>query len=437
VVSTKTAVPNDLEAEESLLGAMLLSQAATERAVELVQAADFYKPAHGHIFAAMDSLYRSGRKIDAVTVVDELRSFGLLDSIGDPSIFVSLQANTPSIANAIEYAQIVVRHSTGRRMMQLAGEATNRLAEYADPYEMAEQLKDGIANIDFPVTMDHQEAMTLDDVIADADEMAPWVIPGIIRIDWRIVIVAGEGSGKSTLLRQIAACAAQGIHPFRVNSDIPPVRVLIVDLENPAAAIAETGATLVNLCRRRRGDAYVADRLKVFRRQGGLDIRSRHDRTELEREISLHQPALLVIGPGYKLIHRRDGRGGRESHEEATEPVFEILDDLRTRHGFALMIEHHAPKGDPRNRALTPYGSQRWMAIPEMGITMAQDNEPWRYTLARFRGDRLKSDWPVELHRSDRMHHTGEPWPWVGRWDSAQVTEPVESQEPMFEDEPF
>lgn len=410
-------IPHDIEAEEALLGAMLLSREATAKVIELVRAGDLYQPANAHIFTAIETLYRRGDPVDAITVTDELRHNGQLDQLPDgPSTFISLQRNTPSIPNAMHYGQIVVKHSTARRLSQIAAEMSNRVFDFEDPYELREEAQAQLAMIDVPVTTDRQEAETLDDIVDTADELSPWVIPGVIRTDWRIVLVAGEGSGKSTLLRQVAACSAQGIHPFRF-SDIPPVRVLVVDLENPRDAIAETGATLVDLCRRRRGDAYVPSRLRVFRRPGGLDIRTRHDRSELEREIMLQQPSLVCIGPGKKLIRRREQKGGRESYEDATDPVFEILDDLRSRYGFGLLIEHHAPKGDPRNRAMTPYGSALWLSMPEMGITMVQEGDPWRYTLGRFRGDRLQSDWPDEVHRSDRMGpRTREPWPWEGRW---------------------
>src|ERR1700678_2623030 len=86
--------PNDLDAEESLIGAMLLSNDAVVAAIETCGPGDFYKPAHGHIFAAVVSLFERGEPVDAVTVADELRRAGLLEQIGDPTMLVALQANT-------------------------------------------------------------------------------------------------------------------------------------------------------------------------------------------------------------------------------------------------------------------------------------------------------------------------------------------------------
>lgn len=420
MVTTTQVAPHDLDAETALIGAMVLNRDAAAKAFGMVLPGDFYRPLHGHIFAAMESLHRRGDPITTVAVADELVRFGL--PMNDPSELIGMVGSTPGAHATTNYAEIIVRHAASRRVVAIGQLAQSKVADKTDPYELIDDLQAELAAIDIPVSMDRQEAITLDEVILDADHAAPWVIPGVIRSDWRVVLVAGEGSGKSTLLRQIAACAAQGVHPFHTSQDMPAMRVLLVDLENPAAAIAETGAPLVRLLRSRRGEHYDPDNLRVLRRPTGLDLRSRRDRSELEREIMLQQPQLVVIGPGYKMIHRRE----RESHEEATEPILFALDDLRIRHKFALMVEHHAPQGSGGSRELRPYGSQRWMAWPEMGRTMRQDGEPWVYKLGFFRGDRLKNDWPEALHRSDRMPpSTREPWPWEGVW-----AKPVRAHEP-------
>src|SRR5437763_62470 len=90
--------PHNLQAEESLLGAMLLSKDAVAAAVEVVSADDFYKPAHGHIYDAITGLYGRGEPADPVTVADELRRAGLLEEIG-PATLLSLQAGTPATGN--------------------------------------------------------------------------------------------------------------------------------------------------------------------------------------------------------------------------------------------------------------------------------------------------------------------------------------------------
>lgn len=114
--------PNDLQAEESVLGAMLLSKEAIGIASEILTADDFYKPAHGHIFEAITALHGAGEPADPVTVADELRRAGLLDAIGGPSILVHLQTATPATSNAQRYARIIEEHALLRRLINVAGE---------------------------------------------------------------------------------------------------------------------------------------------------------------------------------------------------------------------------------------------------------------------------------------------------------------------------
>ncbi len=114
--------PHNLEAEESLLGAMILSRDAIATAVETCSSEDFYKPAHGHIFDAIVSLYGQGEPADPVTVADELRRAGLLDPAGGAAQLISLQANTPAISNAQRYARIVEEHALLRRLIAVAAE---------------------------------------------------------------------------------------------------------------------------------------------------------------------------------------------------------------------------------------------------------------------------------------------------------------------------
>jgi replicative DNA helicase len=114
--------PHNMQAEESILGAMLLSKDAIANAVEVCTAEDFYKPAHGHVFDAITSLYAQGEPADPVTVSEELRRAGLLDAIGGPAVLVTLQNSTPAISNSSRYAHIVEEHALLRRLIGVAGE---------------------------------------------------------------------------------------------------------------------------------------------------------------------------------------------------------------------------------------------------------------------------------------------------------------------------
>jgi replicative DNA helicase len=114
--------PHNLEAEEALLGSMMLSRDAIATAVEKVSAEDFYRPSHGHIFEAITTLYAGGEPVDHVTVAEMLRRAGVLEAIGGESVLVSIKANTPATSSAARYAAIVEENALLRRLIGVAGE---------------------------------------------------------------------------------------------------------------------------------------------------------------------------------------------------------------------------------------------------------------------------------------------------------------------------
>ena len=143
--SAERIPPHNLEAEESLLGSMLLSRDAITAAVEArVDASDFYKPAYGHIFEAVWSLYEQGEPVDPVTVAEELRRGNLLDALGGKSTLTQIQASTPASANAGHYAKIVSELALLRRLITVSGEiaesAYNQPDDVTDTVDRAEAM---------------------------------------------------------------------------------------------------------------------------------------------------------------------------------------------------------------------------------------------------------------------------------------------------------
>ncbi|MBC8364204.1 MAG: replicative DNA helicase [Actinobacteria bacterium] len=114
--------PHNLDAEASLLGAMLLSRDAIADALEIVEVDHFYKPSHGHVFDAICSLYASGEPADPVTVAETLTRAGVLDQIGGPGFLLELQAATPATSSAAKYARIIQENATLRSLIGAANE---------------------------------------------------------------------------------------------------------------------------------------------------------------------------------------------------------------------------------------------------------------------------------------------------------------------------
>jgi hypothetical protein len=109
--------PHNNEAEESILGAMLLSADALERARSLLAATDFYRPAHRTIFEAIGALHDAGEPADPVTLGARLRDAGQLADVGGAPFLLTLIETVPTTANVGHYARIVKQASTLRMLI--------------------------------------------------------------------------------------------------------------------------------------------------------------------------------------------------------------------------------------------------------------------------------------------------------------------------------
>jgi replicative DNA helicase len=109
--------PHNIEAEESVLGSMLLSKDAIAEVLELLREDDFYRPAHRTVFHSVLELYGHGDAVDAITVAEELRRNGALVDIGGAPFLHTLVASVPTAANATYYARIVKEAGVLRRLI--------------------------------------------------------------------------------------------------------------------------------------------------------------------------------------------------------------------------------------------------------------------------------------------------------------------------------
>ncbi|HUW00770.1 MAG TPA: DnaB-like helicase N-terminal domain-containing protein [Acidimicrobiales bacterium] len=424
-MSNPRTPPENLVAERALLGAFLLSTEAVTEARRVVMPADFYSPNHGQICHLVYEMHGRGDPIDPLTVADELLKCEWLDRIGGPAELVTLLANCPSTSGAPKYARMIAEASQLRAIMHACADVIEMGYGKENPGDVIDFLQARLAAVDLSLGAVPDKLYRLDDFLEAFDEEGrpPWVIPGIIRAGWRVLLVAAEGVGKSVLFRQIAIAAAQGIHPltFDPMPGEPPV-TLIVDLENPEDAIVDVCEPIRDEALGRARENYNPDRAWLWHQPQGIDLRSRAGKSKLEAVIAHVRPEVVCLGPLYKAYRTAP----HESDEQAAGDVQSVLDDLRIRYKFGVLIEHHAPKGPKGSRELTPYGTSLWLRWSEIGMTMTPAGEdPEDMTLmrlGRFRGDRVEHTWPNRILRS-------KPWPFEGQWDVGTTQQPPEEME--------
>ncbi|MCL6537443.1 MAG: replicative DNA helicase [Acidothermus sp.] len=219
--------PQDIAAEQSVLGGMMLSKDAIADVVETLRGADFYRPAHQVIFDVIVDLYGRGEPADAITVAAELTNRGELSRVGGAAYLHTLIQAVPTAANAGFYARIVAEKAVLRRLAE-AGTRIVQLAystDGADVDDVVDAAQAAVFDVtarrvgeDYVVleellqpTLDEIEASGHRDVglvgvptgFADLDALTNGLHPGQL-----VVIAARPAMGKSTLALDLARSAA-------------------------------------------------------------------------------------------------------------------------------------------------------------------------------------------------------------------------------------
>ena len=131
-ITLEKGLPHNLEAERCVLGSIILDNPLISEAIEFVGKDDFYLGNHRAIFERMIQLYEASRPIDFVTLTDELRNCGQLDSIGGAAYISSLIDGVPRVSNLEYYARIVREKATLRNLIKRSSEIINTCYEQQD-----------------------------------------------------------------------------------------------------------------------------------------------------------------------------------------------------------------------------------------------------------------------------------------------------------------
>lgn len=241
--------PHSLEAEQSVLGGLMLNNEAWDQVAEKVVAQDFYRKAHQLTFQTMATLVERGSPLDLITLSEAMESVGSLESAGGFAYLAEIAKNTPSAANVSAYAEIVRERAVLREMIGVAneiaeagfdpqGRSSVELLDFAEtkvfkiaeqrastdegPIALNEALSKTVAKIEKLYGSPHDGVTGVSSGFKDLDKMTAGMQPSDL-----IIVAARPSMGKTTFAMNLCENAA-------MKEDKP---VLIFSLEMPADQI--------------------------------------------------------------------------------------------------------------------------------------------------------------------------------------------------------
>ena len=218
--------PNDVEAEQAIIGSMLTDKDAVISAVEVLKADDFYREDNKIIYEAILNLYSRSEPIDIITVKSELESMGKIDQVGGLEYLAELPEKVPTTANAMKYVKIVEEKSTLRQLIKTAHEIIE--LGYS-PTEDVEDIMEGAEKKIFDVMQQKNqkgyepikdvlvESFTKLEELYNRKQHITGVPSGFMELDYKtagfhgsdlILIAARPAMGKTAFALNIATNAA-------------------------------------------------------------------------------------------------------------------------------------------------------------------------------------------------------------------------------------
>ena len=240
--------PHSIEAEQSVLGGLMLDNNSWDKVSELISEEDFYRPTHRIIFKVFQNLSRRNLPFDVVTVAEDLKNQNQINDIGAEAYLFELAKNTPTTSNIAAYAEIVRERSVRRKLIESAGIIANLaftpegrgVKEILDTaereiFKIAEQRSRGQGPVDISSIL----AIASDkiDELYHTDQAVTGTATGFVDLDeltsglhkGELIIVAGRPSmGKTTFAMNIAENVA-------IKNPKP---VLVFSLEMPSESLA-------------------------------------------------------------------------------------------------------------------------------------------------------------------------------------------------------
>lgn len=363
--------PYSVEAEQAVLGGLMLDNMGWDKVADVITEEDFYRRDHRLIFSAISHLANAGQPCDAVTLSEWLDKQNELDNVGGLSYLGSLANNTPTAANIKAYAEIVRERSTQRQLIQAANTI---IAKVHNPKDQAtsDLLADSIKAItdlaskaevrnDNPI-----EYRRLSDIEA---KPINWLWPDRIARGKVSMIAGNPGLGKSQITASLSAIVSTGSQWPVDRTSSQAGNVIILSAEDDAAdtirpRLEAAGADLTKI--------FILDAVRTYTEDGEsvlcpFDLKT--DLLALEGMIeSIGGVAMIIIDPITSYL------GSTDSHKNAeVRGLLAPLSDMAGRHEAAIVCVSHLNKSGNSEAMMRITGSLAFVAAARAAYLVAQD----------------------------------------------------------------
>ena len=349
-------LPHNIEAEQAVLGAMLIDNSTINKILDILVPEDFYRDAHKKIFAGMIELEREKTPIDLLTLFNYLKSHGsLLDEVGGSSYLTYLTELVPATENVAYYAKIVKEKSKERMLCEQAELVSYRVKKGEINIDEATELLNSTLD-EIPKLPAHNQIEFIDsnELIDDEKASVEWYLDEYIPKSALILITAPPGVFKTWLALYIGKCLAMGERCLQKQTE--RAVVYYIDKENPKGLII--------------------DRLKKIGTDENLKFAGQWSQTEapnIDKDISaykeLAQYNTLLFFDSLIRFHTGD--------ENSSTEMSKVISSLRslTRNGTSVVLIHHKGKSEHNYR-----GSSDILAGVDICYTLSKEGELLKFS---------------------------------------------------------
>lgn len=348
------ALPCAIEAEQAVLGALMLQPAALARVKAWLHESDFFRRSHQMIFRALAGLIQRGEPVDAVTLGDWFEANGLAEIVGGTAYVTDLANTTPSAANLVAYAEIVVEKARLRAAIDI-GERLRASAMQGgeDLQALLAQANEDLSQISARSAKrdPRLKQVSLDGLMDRPAALPRYVIGGIVPRGYVTSLNGHGGTGKSSLALSWCAHVACG-QTWAGLTVRGPGKAVFISLEDPETLVVDRLRLIV--LEHQLDEGMVMRNVRIFdatEGDGALVIEAAHGRglipTEAmaELEEAAAGAALVVID------NASDGYDGDENNRRQVRSFVRGLAQIARKQDAALLLLAHVDKNAVKHGA--------------------------------------------------------------------------------------